>query len=173
MLMNELGGRLGLTPRLFTYANSGDVSGDRSRVVGYGALVYEEGFQLSAEEGGALVTLARRALETYVRDGKRVPVPPELTLRFPRLGSNRAAFVTLPTSAIRTSNGTSTVTILDAGQPISWEIQTGATDGARTEIVAGLDEGTEVVLTKRTSSTTTSGNRQGGPGFGGVFGILR
>ena len=95
MLMNELGGRLGLKPRLLAYANSGDVSGDRSRVVGYGALVYEEGFQLSAEEGGALVTLARRALETYVREGKRVPVPPELTLRFPRLGSNRAAFVTL------------------------------------------------------------------------------
>jgi HlyD family secretion protein len=81
--------------------------------------------------------------------------------------------LTLPTTAIKTSNGTSTVTILDAGQPVSWEVQTGATDGTRTEIVAGLDEGTEVVLTRKTAASTAAGARQGGPGFGGVFGILR
>jgi macrolide-specific efflux system membrane fusion protein len=81
--------------------------------------------------------------------------------------------LTLPTSAIKTTNGTSTVTILDAGQPVSWEVQTGATDGTRTQIVAGLDEGTEVVLTRKTSSTATTTNRGGGPGMGGVFGILR
>ncbi len=80
--------------------------------------------------------------------------------------------LTLPTTAIKTSNGTSTVTILDAGQPVSWEVQTGATDGTRTQIVAGLDEGTEVVLTRKTSGASTTANR-GNPGFGGVFGILR
>jgi HlyD family secretion protein len=80
--------------------------------------------------------------------------------------------LTLPTTAIKTSNGTSTVTILDEGKPVSWDVQTGATDGTRTEIVAGLDEGTEVVITRKTSSTSTAG-RQGGPGFGGVFGVLR
>jgi len=80
--------------------------------------------------------------------------------------------LTLPTSAIKTSNGTSTVTIIDGGQQVSWEVQTGATDGTRTQIVAGLDEGTEVVLTRKTSSTTATNNRPGG-GMGGVFGILR
>ncbi len=79
--------------------------------------------------------------------------------------------LTLPANAIKTSNGTSTVTILDAGQPISWEVQTGATDGTRTQIVAGLDEGTEVVIMRKTSATTTNGNR--GPNMGGVFGIFR
>ena len=82
--------------------------------------------------------------------------------------------LTLPTTAIKTTNGASTVTILDAGQPVSWEVQTGATDGTRTEIVAGLDEGTEVVLTRKTTGTSATAARPGGgPGIGGVFGILR
>jgi hypothetical protein len=66
------------------------------------------------------------------------------------------------------------VTILDGGQQVSWEVQTGATDGTRTQIVAGLDEGTDVVLTRRTASTSSTAARPGGGGgFGGVFGILR
>jgi multidrug efflux pump subunit AcrA (membrane-fusion protein) len=82
--------------------------------------------------------------------------------------------LTLPVAAVKTSNGASTVTIMDGGQQVSWEVQIGATDGTRTEIVAGLDEGTEVVLSKRSSAASTTTNRNaGGPGFGGVFGILR
>ena len=83
--------------------------------------------------------------------------------------------LTLPVSAIKTSNGSSTVTILDGGQQISWEVQTGASDGTRTQILAGLDEGTEVVIARKTSTTTSSTQRQnGGPGgMGAMFGILR
>jgi HlyD family secretion protein len=80
--------------------------------------------------------------------------------------------LTLPATAIKTSNGSSTVTILDGGQLVSWEVQTGASDGTRTQIVAGLDEGTDVVLTRKTTAASTT-DRQGGPGLGGVFGILR
>lgn len=79
--------------------------------------------------------------------------------------------LTLPAAAIKTSNGTSTVTILDGGQQVSWEVQTGATDGSRTQIVAGLDEGTEVVIARK--ATTGSTAARGGPGMGAVFGILR
>lgn len=78
----------------------------------------------------------------------------------------------LPNSAIKTSNGSSTVTILDAGQLVSWDVQTGATDGSKTQIVAGLDEGTEVVITRK-SSTAATGTQQRGPGMGGMFTILR
>jgi HlyD family secretion protein len=81
--------------------------------------------------------------------------------------------LTLPTSAIKTANGASTVTILDGGQQVSWDIQTGATDGTRTQILAGLDEGTEVVLTRKTSTTTGTTQQRGGPGMGGMFQILR
>jgi HlyD family secretion protein len=79
--------------------------------------------------------------------------------------------LTLPASAIRTSGGVSTVTIIDGGQQVAWDVQTGATDGARTQILAGLDEGTEVVLNRR-SSTGTGASAPGGPAMGQVFRIL-
>ncbi len=83
--------------------------------------------------------------------------------------------LTLPVAAVKTANGASTVTILDGGQQVSWDVQIGATDGTKTQIVAGLDEGTEVVITRRTSATaTTTTPQRGGPGgMGAVFGILR
>jgi HlyD family secretion protein len=86
--------------------------------------------------------------------------------------------LTLPTSAVRTSNGTSTVTIMDGDKPVSWEVQVGANDGSKVQIVAGLDEGDEVVQRKSTTTNAASqnGNRQGGaPGGGGemIFRALR
>ncbi|MBI3181040.1 MAG: AmmeMemoRadiSam system protein A [Myxococcales bacterium] len=95
LLMNELASIRALTPRLISYANSGDTSGEKSRVVGYGAIAYEERFELSAAEGNALVELAKRALGARVREGKEIDVPPELTARFRRLTTPRGAFVTL------------------------------------------------------------------------------
>jgi HlyD family secretion protein len=85
--------------------------------------------------------------------------------------------LTLPSSAIKTRNGASTVTIIDGGQQVAWDVQTGATDGTRTQIVAGLDEGTEVVVTRRSTGTAASGAAgaapRGGPPVGSVFGIFR
>ncbi len=77
----------------------------------------------------------------------------------------------LPASAIRTTGGVTTVTILDEGKQVAWEVQTGATDGTRTQIVAGLDEGTEVVANRRTPGAAGAGG-PGGPPMGQVFRIL-
>jgi len=58
------------------YANSGDTSGDRSRVVGYGAVAFWKGpataagFSLTDEERRELLSLARRSVETAVRQHK-------------------------------------------------------------------------------------------------------
>lgn len=95
VVMTELAALQGFTPRLLEYKNSGDVSGDKSRVVGYGALVYEDRFELTEEEGGALLELARQALEARVRERKEIDVPAQLLARYPRLGIERGAFVTL------------------------------------------------------------------------------
>jgi HlyD family secretion protein len=73
--------------------------------------------------------------------------------------------LTLPSSAIHTSGGTPQVTIMDEGRQVSWDIQTGASDGSRTEIVAGLDEGQEVVAAVRKASTGASARRQNNPGL--------
>jgi HlyD family secretion protein len=84
----------------------------------------------------------------------------------------------LPVSAIKTSNGTAQVSILDGENLISWDVQVGASDGTKTQIIAGLDEGEEVVVAskKSTTSSTQSANRQNqqqGGDLGGIMRVLR
>jgi HlyD family secretion protein len=88
--------------------------------------------------------------------------------------------LTLPTSAVKTVNGASQVTIQDEGKLVTWDVEVGANDGSKIQIVAGLEEGEEVVVQRRsTGSSTTNQNRQqqqGGPGggFGGeIFRVIR
>ena len=65
--------------RILKYANSGDTTGDRSRVVGYGAVALlqsdarsarTEPFSLSQKERDALIALARKSVETAVKEKK-------------------------------------------------------------------------------------------------------
>lgn len=78
--------------------------------------------------------------------------------------------LTLPALAIKSNNGSPQVTIMDGGKMVAWDVQSGATDGTRTQIVAGLDEGQEVVVQRKTPTSTT---RQGGAGgMGQVFRVL-
>ena len=87
------------------YANSGDVTGDRSRVVGYVSIALvkrTEGasangyhapeFTLSAEARRKLLEIARKSVELAVREGKRYECPPP---GIPVLEQERGAFVTL------------------------------------------------------------------------------
>ncbi len=87
--------------RLLKYANSGDTSGDKSRVVGYGALALvkaapagaaEQAFALSNAERQELLKLAKLAVETAVRQGKLYEFTPAGS---ERLLQERGAFVTL------------------------------------------------------------------------------
>jgi AmmeMemoRadiSam system protein B/AmmeMemoRadiSam system protein A len=110
--------RLGATEaRVLKYANSGDVpGGDKSRVVGYGAVAFlkkpqsavvgqdgilravgnrpprEAEFSLAANEKQELLRIARRSVETAVRERKTYE-PPVPTLD--ALNQDRGAFVTL------------------------------------------------------------------------------
>ena len=98
--------------RLLAYQNSGDTSGDKGRVVGYGsiALLAPDGDTAAkpAEEGGAatpqstdeyltadekklLLTIARETVETFVREGRK----PDFQIQSARLLADGAAFVTL------------------------------------------------------------------------------
>jgi AmmeMemoRadiSam system protein A len=63
--------------------------------VGYGAMAYEDRYDLSPVERGELLGLARRAVEAQVRDKRDVDVPADLMARYPRLSAVRGAFVTL------------------------------------------------------------------------------
>jgi len=88
--------------RVLKYANSGDVTTDRSRVVGYGAVALVKeggragdaapGFNLSAADRAELLRIARGSVESMVRDRK----PYEFDVPLPEaLAHERGAFVTL------------------------------------------------------------------------------
>ncbi len=78
--------------------------------------------------------------------------------------------LTLPVSAVKTSSGASTVQIVDGGKLVSWDVQTGATDGSKIEVKAGLGEGDEVAVVRRTSATASAPQQNGG---GGGFNVIR
>jgi AmmeMemoRadiSam system protein A len=86
------------------YANTGDVTGDHSRVVGYSADVFlktpggkliKQPFSLNAHEKNELLALARKSVEHAVREGK--PYEPDASSS-ELLNQERGAFVTLKKS---------------------------------------------------------------------------
>ncbi len=95
--------KLGATrAQVIKYANSGDVTGDRSRVVGYGSVAFlKEGeqsgaarpkFSLTSAEKRLLLEIARKSVESAVRQNKPYELPANLPAS---LMQDRGAFVTL------------------------------------------------------------------------------
>jgi hypothetical protein len=78
---------------LYRYANSGDVTGDKSRVVGYAAIgIYNT--PLSEAEKDTLLKFAKDTILSYVKNGK----VPDIKITNKRLMANGATFVTIKTS---------------------------------------------------------------------------
>jgi AmmeMemoRadiSam system protein B/AmmeMemoRadiSam system protein A len=87
--------------RVLKYANSGDVTGDHSRVVGYSADVFvkanggkaqETPFSLSDPEKSELLALARKSVEYAIQKGEVYEPPASSSAA---LNQERGAFVTL------------------------------------------------------------------------------
>ncbi|MGD0831307.1 MAG: AmmeMemoRadiSam system protein B [Terracidiphilus sp.] len=87
--------------RILKYANSGDVTGDHARVVGYSADIFvkaangkaaESPFSLSDHEKSELLALARKSVETAVQDQKLYE---PAAIADATLNQERGAFVTL------------------------------------------------------------------------------
>ena len=84
--------------QILKYANSGDSAGDKSRVVGYASVVIykykenqEEAGMLNSQQKKELLDIARKTVESYVRD-KKVP---QFKVTDPELLKDEGAFVTL------------------------------------------------------------------------------
>jgi AmmeMemoRadiSam system protein B/AmmeMemoRadiSam system protein A len=78
---------------LYKYANSGDTAGDRSRVVGYGAIgLYRS--PLIESEKSELLKFAKETIISYVSERKT----PQVNINNKRLKANGATFVTIKTS---------------------------------------------------------------------------
>jgi macrolide-specific efflux system membrane fusion protein len=83
--------------------------------------------------------------------------------------------LTVPTSAVHTTAGGSTVQILVSGAPKTVSVQTGASDPTRIQILSGLKLNDVVVIAVVTSSVpSTNGNSVlGGGGNRGGGGVVR
>jgi len=79
----ELGAK---SAELVKYQTSGDTTGDYTSVVGYAGIIF------SAAEMHPLVSLAKQAVDVYVREGKTISPPPALT---PEMQAQAGVFVTL------------------------------------------------------------------------------
>jgi len=96
MLAMDVANRLGAdTVSVFGHANSGDATGDRSRVVGYASIgIYRTGAgktpELSRAERDELLAIARTTVEEYVQTGEAGKIEPQS----PGLNIRRGAFVT-------------------------------------------------------------------------------
>jgi len=86
----------------------------------------------------------------------------------------------IPSSALQTQNGETTVQVLKNGQVQSVIVTTGISSDTDTEIISGLNEG-DVVVTAVTTASTTTGSTGASPfsstrgigGFGGGGGAAR
>ena len=86
--------RRGWEPSMLAYRNSGDVSGDRGRVVGYGSIVFTEPLRFTVAEREALLAYARRAMVAHIGRGG-APAASELLAEHPVFRVPRGVFVTL------------------------------------------------------------------------------
>ena len=95
LILMDIAKRNEWNAKIIDYKNSGDVSGDKSRVVGYSSIVFysEKEELLTKDEQDFLLKLARETVEGYVKNKKK-PKADENELT-PALKKVQGCFVTL------------------------------------------------------------------------------
>ncbi|MBN1283216.1 MAG: AmmeMemoRadiSam system protein B [Proteobacteria bacterium] len=89
-IMKRIAEMRGASLELLEYANSGDATGDRSRVVGYASIAVTAPRSMGMPQEEALLSLARRTIEAHLSGKPLPPLPGD-----PALAEDGAAFVTL------------------------------------------------------------------------------
>ena len=93
--MVALARRRGWEPTFLMARNSGEVSGDRSRVVGYASIVFQNAFELTAAEQHELLAFARDTVEQQVKQGSASEAEESWLETHPVFRTPRGVFVTL------------------------------------------------------------------------------
>jgi len=110
-----------------------------------------------------------------VFDNSLANMYPNMSVSANILIDSRNDVLTIPTSAIQTNNGESTVKVLKDGQVSQVVVTTGLSDTTNTEIVSGLSVGDTVITSTstntKTNTTTTTKSVFSGSGMGGGMGI--
>ncbi len=79
-------------PYFISYANSGDISGDNTSVVGYSAIVFVDESEFNYKEKEFMLNLARKNTEEYLKSGKSVKIDEKNIPE--KLKEKRGCFVT-------------------------------------------------------------------------------
>lgn len=90
---------------------------------------------------------------------------PNMTATAKIITDTKDNILVVPSSAVRSTGGQSSVRVLKNGQLTEVSVETGLASDTQTEILSGLSEGEEVVI-----GTINSTAQQGGSSFGGGFG---
>jgi HlyD family secretion protein len=85
--------------------------------------------------------------------------------------------ILVPSRAVQTAGNSKAVTVLQGGQPVTVQVETGATSNGQTEILSCVDTGAQCLrpgdvlsIPSATTTTTQAGNNRGGFGGGGFGG---
>jgi len=95
LTMVELAELSGWESTMLQYKNSGEVSGDKNKVVGYTAIAFHEPFSLSSKEQEELLILARNTIKQFLQEGDYDNADPALLDKHKILKIPRGVFVTL------------------------------------------------------------------------------
>jgi macrolide-specific efflux system membrane fusion protein len=120
----------------------------------------------TATSSNSIVTYATTVTLDDVPDSLRLGQTATVTIT---TASSAADALYIPSAAITTANGVSTVEVVDAdGTTSTVTVELGIVGDAGTEIASGLTAGETVVLGTVSTTTTTDNGGFGGSGFGGT-----
>ena len=80
-------------PYLISYTNSGEVSGDKTSVVGYSGIVFVDESEFNENEKEFMLNIARESAEEYLNDGKKLKIDEKEVPE--KLKEKKGCFVTL------------------------------------------------------------------------------
>ncbi len=94
---------------------------------------------------------------------------PNMAISATIITSTKSNVVLVPSSAITTLDGVSTLQVMENGSAVTKTVEIGSANDTQTEVVSGLNEG-ENVITSSGSSAATTATQNGTTPFGNTFG---
>lgn len=105
---------------------------------------------------------------TILLDPVSAKIYPNMAVSAEIITDTKADVLLVPSTAIQVVGNRATVQVLKDGQPQTVTVETGESNDTQTEIVSGLSEGDEIIISIRPSGQ--NGNSSGASPFGGFGG---
>lgn len=95
---------------------------------------------------------------TILLDPVTVEIYPNMAVSVEIITNIKTDVLLIPSTAIQTLNDQSSVQIMKDGEVRTVQVETGSSNDSQTEIVSGLNEGDEVIISTITSGSTSQNN---------------